>query len=117
MGDLRSCKSSDEMLEKRLERYPQKRLWRFLCLRAHLASRYSASKSFLRVYIEVFLKRFTQRFYTRSSFAPRKTYIDVGYVTQFGGGSKDYRFATVMESGHEVPTFKPIPSSGQSLTT
>ena len=73
-GDLRSCRSSDETLEKRLELYPHKRRRLFLCLREYLASRYSARTLFLRVYIEVFLKRFTRRFHTRSSFASRKTY-------------------------------------------
>jgi hypothetical protein len=34
----------------------------------------------------------------------------VGYVVQFGGESVDFRFATVMGAGHEVPTFKPIPA-------
>ena len=34
----------------------------------------------------------------------------VGYVTQFGGDSKDFRFATVMGAGHEVPMFKPLPA-------
>ena len=36
--------------------------------------------------------------------------IAVGYVVQFGGSAKDFRFATVMGAGHEVPTFKPIPA-------
>ena len=36
--------------------------------------------------------------------------VTVGYTVQFGGDSKDFRFATVMGSGHEVPTFKPIPA-------
>lgn len=36
--------------------------------------------------------------------------VTVGYTVQFGGGSKDFRFATVMGSGHEVPSFKPIPA-------
>lgn len=33
-----------------------------------------------------------------------------GYTVKYGGGSRDFRFATVMGSGHEVPTFKPIPA-------
>ena len=36
--------------------------------------------------------------------------VVVGYTVQYGGASKDFRFATVMGSGHEVPTFKPIPA-------
>eukprot|EP01052_Picozoa_sp_SAG31_P037279 SAG31_NODE_4791_length_2954_cov_2.206305_2_plen_259_part_00 len=36
--------------------------------------------------------------------------IAVGYTQSFGGDTKDYRFATVMGSGHEVPTFKPVPA-------
>jgi len=27
---------------------------------------------------------------------------------QYGGDAKDFRFATIMGAGHEVPTFKPI---------
>jgi len=45
-----------------------------------------------------------------SGYNSSATAIGVGYVVQFGGDSKDFRFATVMGSGHEVPTFKPIPS-------
>jgi hypothetical protein len=47
---------------------------------------------------------------SESGFNATATAKAVGYVVQFGGGSKDFRFATVMGSGHEVPTFKPIPS-------
>ena len=36
--------------------------------------------------------------------------VAVGYTVQFGGSAPDFRFATVMGSGHEVPTFKPIPA-------
>eukprot|EP01050_Picozoa_sp_SAG11_P024579 SAG11_NODE_5277_length_1608_cov_1.106693_2_plen_96_part_00 len=36
--------------------------------------------------------------------------VCVGYTQRFGGDSKDYRFATIMGSGHEVPTFKPVPA-------
>jgi hypothetical protein len=73
-GDLRSCRSSDETLEERLELCPQKRRRLLPCLREVLASRYSARTPFLRVCIEAFLKRFATRSQTRSSFAPRKTY-------------------------------------------
>jgi hypothetical protein len=62
-GDLRSCRSSDEMLEKRLELCPQKGRRLFLCLRQVLASKYSARMPFLRVYIVAFLKRFATRRY------------------------------------------------------
>jgi hypothetical protein len=61
-GDLRSCRSSDETLEERLELYPQKMRRLFLCLWEDLASRYSARTHFLRVYIEAFLKRFPSTF-------------------------------------------------------
>ena len=30
--------------------------------------------------------------------------------TRYGGDAVDFRFATVMGAGHEVPTFKPIPA-------
>ena len=33
--------------------------------------------------------------------------IAAGYVVQFGDDSKDFRFATVLGAGHEVPMFKP----------
>jgi hypothetical protein len=69
-GDLRSCRSSDETLEERLELCPQKMRRLFPCLGQVLASKYSARTHFLRVYIEAFLKRFATRFHTRSSFAP-----------------------------------------------
>lgn len=38
------------------------------------------------------------------------TAVIVGYTVAFGGASKDFRFATIMDSGHEVPTFKPVPA-------
>jgi hypothetical protein len=73
---LRSCRSSDETLEERLELCPQKRRRVFLCVR-EVTSKYSARMPFLRVYIEAFLKRFATRFHTRSSFAPEKRILKI----------------------------------------
>jgi hypothetical protein len=77
-GDLRSCRSSDETLEERLELYLQKRRTcrLFLYLRAHLTSRYNYC---LDAFFCGCIPRrpssvLRQRFHTRSSLAPRKTY-------------------------------------------